>query len=506
MRGTTIISRTSAIIGIACVCVLAFGCKKKTEPTGHTNQKREVSREDAKKDLRIEEQANQLVFDMEEVSVFDLGDEGYEVSPYFVRGQMTLCYDPPDKVRPGQYPPFKSARPIHGMIAFAGKTVEQSPPPMYHHLAVDESGGTGTGYDRLYFDRNGDGDLADETPLMSLKDPPKAALLPYFSAESQVCFEGFELIFDFGSAGRQTVEVMARLMARQRNPELAFFPPQVRKGTIEIGGAKYDVLLGRAFSIGMPFDQGGTVFHLVPKSGPQDRPRWTGADQLISMHLIGGKHYHFATTPLGDKLFARPYDGPLGTFEVGPGGRDIQEVSIQGSLHFKETVSAVAVGDNGLEDGWPKPAKGCRVPVGDYQPVFLGLTFGRLSIAISSNYHADGKPGGRDARPYVYGIKIRQDKPYIFDFTNKPDVLFASPAKDSRIKLGEELSVKAVLIDPQLDIMVRRLDDMTDVKTVTVKTADGQERSFKRGRSLDPKVVITRADGEKVAEGVMPFG
>ena len=27
-----------------------------------------------------------------------------------------------------------------------------------------------------------------------------------------------------------------------------------------------------------------------------------------------------------------------------------------------------------------------------------------------------------------------------------------------------------------------------------------------RYRSLDPKVLVTRANGEKVAEGVMPFG
>jgi len=53
------------------------------------------------------------------------------------------------------------------------------------------------------------------------------------------------------------------------------------------------------------------------------------------------------------------------------------------------------------------------------------------------------------------------------------------------------LTVKAVLIDPELDIMIRRLYDT------------GQKP---RRVSLDPKVVITRADGETVAEGVMPFG
>ena len=38
------------------------------------------------------------------------------------------------------------------------------------------------------------------------------------------------------------------------------------------------------------------------------------------------------------------------------------------------------------------------------------------------------------------------------------------------------------------------------------KTADGQPLGYERPLSLDPQVIITRANGEKVAEGVMPFG
>ncbi len=507
MRGKTTISRVLSSVSIACVgslmTVLASGCKEKTEPTADREQTREVSREEAKKEVNVEKRANELVFDMQEVSVFDLSDEGYEVSPYFVRGQMTFCDADQARVWPGTYPRFASREPLRGSITFGGKPAAHSPPHTYY-LAIDESGGTGTGYDRLHFDCNGDGDLTNDKPLMALKDPPRAALLPYRSTELQVCFESFELTFDFGPAATRTVEVMTRLMARRRNPELTFFATKVCKGEIEIGDVKYDALLGHAYSIGMPFDERGTVFHLVPKSHPQDWPRWSGTELLNSTQAMGGKYYRFATTPLGDKLFVRPYDGELGTFEVGPGGRNIQGVSIQGSLLSKET--AVAVGGDGMEDGWPRPAKSCRVPVGDYQPVFLRLTFGRLSIGISSNYHSDGEPRLRRARPHVYGIKIRWDKPYIFDLANKPDVLFALPAIDKRVKLGSELKVKAVLIDPELDIMVRDLDDMTHAKITTVKMLDGQERTFKRGRSLDPTVLITRANGETIAEGVMPFG
>ena len=507
MRGKATISGISAIISMTCVCLVTAlllpGCKDKTGQTGAPERAQEARNGQQRTDIADENQQGQLVFDMEEVSLFDLSDKVYEVSPYFVQGQMPIYYDRPDTVRPGQYPPFKSARPIHGRISFAAKTVGQSPPPMYHHLAVDESAGTGTGYDRLYFDRNGNGDLADETPLMPLKDPPRAALLPYFPAESQVCFESFKLTFDFGSAGKQTVEVMARLWSQRRNPQLMFFATHARRGEVEIAGAKYNALLGYAYSIGMPFDQPGTVFHLIPKSDPQDRPKWLGADQLKSVHRIGGKYYRFATTPLGDKLFVRPYDGALGTFEVSPGGRDIREVSIQGSLLSQEAVVAV---EDGLEYGFPKPTRSSRLPEGDYLPARVTMALGHLQIDVSHNNYADGNPYGGTARPKVYGIKIRADKPYILDLSNKPDVLFASPAKDLRTKLGDELRIMAVLIDPELDIMIRGLDDMTGAKAATIKMADGREFAYKRGRSLDPKVVITRANGEQVAEGVMPFG
>jgi hypothetical protein len=82
--------------------------------------------------------------------------------------------------------------------------------------------------------------------------------------------------------------------------------------------------------------------------------------------------------------------------------------------------------------------------------------------------------------------------------------MFASPAEGHRIKLGEELTVKAILTDPNLDIMIRDLEDTT--RKHREIGPDGKPRRYETFVSLDPNVVITRADGEKVAEGVMPFG
>ena len=60
-----------------------------------------------------------------------------------------------------------------------------------------------------------------------------------------------------------------------------------------------------------------------------------------------------------------------------------------------------------------------------------------------------------------------------------------------------------MLVDPKLDMMIRNLDDTTRKQS---KGPDGQPLGYERQLSLDPKVTITRANGDKVAEGVMPFG
>jgi hypothetical protein len=465
------ISRPSIYMMICLLMMLlAFGCKQKTEDVGGDDQKKEARREG---------QVKEFAFGMQEVTVFDVAS----VSRDFIRGQTTICND---RRGGGKYPVFKSDKPLYGSIRFRGSSATSHSSDGYH-FAIDEAGGSGTGYDLLYFDRNGDLDLTDEEPLKTLKNPPERALLGYSSTLQEVCFDSFDMTFDLGSSGNRAIEIMPRLMVRNAGrAQLSFVATKVHKGRIDLEGTQYDALLGYGYSVGVPFDQPGAVFCLTPESDPQHPPRWWGADNLNSMHALGGKYYHFAATPTGDKLFARLYEGALGTFEVGTGARDLQDVTIYGSLRSEDT--AVAVGGE-LENGMPKPAKSCLLPEGDYMPAFLSIKFGNLSISVSNNYHADGKPFGHSPEVKVYGIKIRKDKPFVLDFSNDPDVMFASPAKGYGVKLGGELQVKAVLIDPELDIMIRRLYDQEKTRV-----------------SLDPKVLITRSGGEKIAEGVMPFG
>jgi hypothetical protein len=128
--------------------------------------------------------------------------------------------------------------------------------------------------------------------------------------------------------------------------------------------------------------------------------------------------------------------------------------------------------------------------VGDYLPDFLTVQYGHLRIQLSQNYHSEGKRQSREDRPSVFGFTVRKDQPYALDFGNPPAVMFTSPTNTQRIKRGQEIMVAAVLIDPKLDFMIRHVDDTAQ----------------KQNLSLDPHVIITRTNGEKVAEGVMPFG
>lgn len=435
-------------------------------------------------------------FKLREVSTFEYGQDG------FLRGQSAACQDEPF-AQVKAYPAFVSRKPIYGSIHFYLNRKQPSSAQIAY-FAVDESQGTGKGYDRLYFDANGDLDLRNDPVVKPQGHPPDNARLNYSSIKAQVIFDFLALKFDFGPAGIRPVQLMPRLAIsvyeKEEYKQMSFVRTRLYMGDIDIGGEMYEARLGNDYSISGRLDTPGTVLMLSPKLHAGSRNTWWGGDRLTAAHKVKGRFYTFSASPTGDQLTVHPYQGELGTFEIGPGGRTVAEMTVTGSLKGEDR--SVAVGGD-VVDSSPKAERSCQLPVGDYRPNYVTIQYGHLRIGASHNYHADGKPMGRGDRPAVYGIAIRKDKPFVLDFSNKPDVMFASPAKDQRVKLGEALEVKAVLVDPKLDMMIRRLDDTASKQK---KTADGQPLPYERPLSLDPQVIITRADGEKVAEGVMPFG
>jgi len=154
-------------------------------------------------------------------------------------------------------------------------------------------------------------------------------------------------------------------------------------------------------------------------------PYWWGSWSLHSYHKIDDKFYEFKLIEDGTKIAARPYKGPLGTIMVGKGGRELEKVEFKGAVRQKANMAA-PIGI--IEDRSPKAVTECTIPVGDYTSYIMHVTYDNLDICISNNYHtnAQGQSGGKDT---VYGMQVRQDKPYVLDFSNEPMVIFDRPSK-----------------------------------------------------------------------------
>lgn len=441
------------------------------------------------------EPGHEAVFKLREVSVFKAGKN----QENFLRGQMCRCQDQPFAAVK-HYPQFTSHAPIFGSVRFGGKANDtNSGTPFY--FAVDESRGTGKGYDRLYFDANRDLDLRNDPVLNLQSNPPDHGYKPNFGGIKAVtCFDFLSLDLADDGGGIGPVEVMPRLLLTGNDQQTYRFMFFVRthlfEGDLKIAGQKFKASLGNDYAITPDLNSPATALDLIGPNGSFD---WWGGDRISAMHKLNGHYYAFSASPAG-VLTVRPYLGDLGIFEAGPGTRSLTNFTLSGSLQAKDR--AVAVGGD-IQSGRPVEARRCELPVGDYLPEFLTLQFGRLRIQLSQNYHSEGKRQSREGRLDVFGIAIRKDRPFVLDFATPPEVMFTSPVKDQRVKLGDELSVMAVLVDPKLDLMIRHLEDTSHKQT---KDANGKPLGYERNLSLDPIVTITRANGDLVAEGVMPFG
>jgi hypothetical protein len=473
----------------------------------------------------------EVAFEMTEFSVLD-EPEGSEL----LWGDRVYCRETPcEQVK--KYPALRSKRPWYGEAVF-GRVLGHPNSGQTYHFVIDEwgqpskpeSGGKDQSwwgklgdvlsgkaekeetekaepvparYDRLYFDLNGDLDLTNDPPLVPQRNPPAKAI-PSWSAKQSVVFSKLSLPVDFGPlGGRQPFPILPRFdmgeSDGQRDAEVFFLALTARRGTIRIGSQEHTAVLGQPSIITGRFDLPSTYLTLEPALGPED---WEGT-RLGAMRWVGGRFYTLRASPSGDKLFVEPYQGEFGAFRIGPGSRNLEKLAMSGTLC--SPTASVMVGKYSEEAVEEAKVEECRLPIGDYLPSDLRLNYGRLRIRICQNYHLDGKRRAILTRRWIYGIKVRKDEPFVLDFSNKPEVLFASPGRDKTFHPGDEVRVNAVLIDPVLDIMIRNLYDASRKEKKTVKHGT-EETTVEQGVSLDPTVTITDSSGKTVAKGTMPFG
>lgn len=237
------------------------------------------------------------------------------------------------------YPVFSSAKPLYG---FARIDMEfgNDHTGVLCRFAVDESGGTETGYDRMYIDLDRDGDLAEESPLEPTQERPNAILLNNKWIAQLVCFARVDL----PGEGDGSVQVLPRLTVTDKGyAQVTLFPTQARRGEVEIAGRRFDVVLGNAYPIGTHWDRPATLLELRPQDAESRLPSWHLGGRLLAMHEMGGTYWGLSTTPTGDRLFVQPYRGDFGTFTVRSAKCFVRNRKFAGSLLVKD--KAVLIGD-----------------------------------------------------------------------------------------------------------------------------------------------------------------
>ena len=407
-----------------------------------------------------------------------------------------------------RYPAVRSSTPAYGQIdrADLGLTHLDSKGNRLGglFLVLDQSEAGSDHYDLLYFDENADGDLMNDKPRRLLRDVPQGLLVKEGSFARRTWFEPVQVMLGSPGTDRRMIELLPCLWTYGDQPPLVLFvPAKVHTGRLDVDGKFYEAFLGYRYTISASLNEPSSALRLVSQDGR--RVNYQGTEQLNAMRFLGDKYYRFSCTPTGDKLFVQPYTGPLGVLEPGTGNREIKGLQMMGVLCTKEFV--VGIGYPLDEKGPPQAATRYKIPVGDYYPLrFVSVYPGKLRFTFSNGYYGDGASQMRMAGNPACGIKIREDKPFMLDFSNKPVVSFARPGKNDRLFLGGEVRVEAVLLDPVLGIMIRGLADLTRTEKRPYRTPFVQKPTYDWAPSLDPKVTITRANGAIVAEGVIPFG
>jgi len=481
---------------------------------------------------------------MEEVPAFGKEQIGGSTRIRYPRGVGVRCtLEPSKEVK--AYPELKSKRPLYGSVTLDGNPYDPSAGVKYHFV-LDESGiaekpaeadegaakpaevekpkaaketekkparpataimsatirQVKLNYDRLCFDRNGDGDLTNDGVLESAKKSPFEGLP---DTDNTRVFEDLVLSVDYGPpAGKRPFATVPRLRAYA--PELAyleFVPKVARRGTLRLGDVEYTAYLNQWSAFTGRFDRPFVYLELLPAGRVSRLPPPLTSGYLGEVRVVDEQLVTTSATPLGDKLTIQPYRGPCGVLEVGPGGRAITEMGVAG--RFVSRTALIALGES---TPFPpeKLSRRYMLPAGDYMFSSLTAQYGRLRFGARQLREDELAAAGRPAKGPAFGVTIREDKPFVLDFSGKPAVVRLTPPQDQSFKPGSTVFIRVLMTEPAQGIAITGLWDTTK------KTG---ERKYRRGdkewtvpeyAKLDPTIVIRDSEGKQVSEGKMPFG
>jgi len=405
-----------------------------------------------------------------------------------------------------RYPALQSGKPVYGEIrlSYLSATRFANAGTRTGGLAcvVDPSAGP-SGGGLLYVDENADGDLTNDTPRKPLPEVPTGLSTSQDPMVTWMWFESVKVTLGAPQAGRRVIELLPCVWKHgDRIILVRFLPARAYTGRFEAGGSSYDAFLGYRYTLRDPLHDPTSTLCLVAQDGR--RASSPDAEQLNVMPLLGGRYYGFSCTPAVDRLVVRPYDGPLGTLELGPGGRDTRKLQMAGALCAPGFI--VTTGSPFDERSPFQGVRHCEIPVGDYCAGYLTVEMDRVRFSISNNPFPDASGRTRIGKDLIRGITIRADKPFVLDFSHRPVVMFNRPAGNDPVTRGSAVRIEAILVEPVLNTVMRDLADLTRSETKLYTTPQGKEATYEGAPALHPRVTIARADGEIVSQGIMPFG
>jgi len=457
------------------------------------------------------------VFQMEKISLLGGEPGSATVSP---GGRyLPLGYTPFNEVK--KYPELKSDRPLYGSVSF-GQIPTDANSGIRFYFVIDASESTdnekaeepgaiveigsrqspGTrNYDRLYFDANRDLDLTNDPVTKPMADPSNLG-----SSSSGVVFDILSVpVKEADGLGASPLEVLPRLRLQgSARAYVSFATATARKGTIELGGQKYTAMLTQPAVITGRYDTPYTSLILVPQNNSPSVFRGLMSQQYLStMFWDAGNFFKISASPDGDRLTISPYGGDTGVLKVDAGDRkDAERLGVSGILRSGETT--LRFGEMSYLSTAEKLPKH-NIPVGDYLPLSLSVDVVTLTVGLSQNYYSTEAPYARVAEPAA-GVTIQKDKPFVLGFGGKPVVIFTAPTQGQVFKPGDTVKLRAMMIDPKLNLLIRGLSDTTQKLSERTYRISGQTVTVPMYAPLAPTVTVTNSLGEQVAEGTMPFG
>jgi hypothetical protein len=275
-----------------------------------------------------------------------------------------------------------------------------------------------------------------------------------------------------------------------------------RRGKIRLGDQEYVARLIQSQSVSGRYDGPSVQLEVYPADRSAKTPPLLESGPLAQMQLIDGQYLTVSASPLGDKLTIAPYKGDFGVLEIGPGGRAITECGAVGQLVGRERMVPLGTTSFAAPEKLPRTYK---VPVGQYMLPSFTAQYGRVRFAARMMPGASPPFAGGAAGP-AYPVAIRKDKPYVLEFSGKPEVNFMRPTKDQSFKPGDNIYIGAMLNEPWQKIQITGLWDATQKKGVARYRLESGEVTVPQYAQLDPTISIRSSTGAEVAAGKMPFG